>query len=107
MQALFRLGQLPPSAEFHQLRAEIARGQGQHLESAREWRGALALMPGNPRLRRELAESLFLAQDYRAALSEAGALLQLDPKSAELNFIAGDSLLRLEEPDKAVPQLKA
>ena len=56
MQAFFRLGQLPPSAELHQLRAEIARGQGQHLESAREWREALALMPGNPRLRRELAD---------------------------------------------------
>src|SRR5947208_56746 len=32
MQALFRLGQLPPSVELHQLRAEIARNQGRHLE---------------------------------------------------------------------------
>ncbi len=105
-QALFRLGQLPPSAELHQLRAEIARAQGQHLESVREWREALLLMPGNPRLRRELTESLFLAQDYRAALAEAEAILQADPKSPELNFIAGDSLLRLEQPDKALPYLK-
>ena len=107
MQAFFRLGQLPPSAELHQLRAEIARGQGQHLESVREWRAALALMPGNPRLRRELAVSLFMAQDYQAALAEAESLLKTDPKSPELNFIAGDSLLRLEEPEKAVPYLKA
>jgi predicted Zn-dependent protease len=107
MQALFRLGQLPPSAELHQLRAEIARAQGQHLESAREWREALLLMPGNPRLRRELAESLFLAQNYQAALAETDSLLQSDPKSPELNFIAGDSLLRLEQPEKALPYLKA
>jgi tetratricopeptide (TPR) repeat protein len=106
MQALFRLGQLPPSAELHQLRAEIARGQGQHLESTREWREALALMPGNPRLRRELAASLFMAQDYRAALAETESLLKADSKSPELNFIAGDSLLRLEEPGKAVAYLK-
>jgi tetratricopeptide (TPR) repeat protein len=107
MQALFRLGQLPPSAELHQLRAEIARAQGQHLESVREWREALLLMPGNPRLRRELTESLFMAQNYRAALAEAESILQADPKSPELNFIAGDSLLRLEQPDKALPYLKA
>jgi predicted Zn-dependent protease len=107
MQALFRLGQLPPSAELHQLRAEIARAQGQHLESVREWREALLLMPGSPRLRRELAESLFLAQNYQAALAETDSLLQSDPKSPELNFIAGDSLLRLEQPEKALPYLKA
>jgi tetratricopeptide (TPR) repeat protein len=107
MQALFRLGQLPPSAELHQLRAEIARGQGQHMESVREWREALVLMPGNPRLRRELAESLFMAQDYKAALAETESMLKSDAKSPELNFIAGDSLLRLEEPEKAVPYLKA
>jgi tetratricopeptide (TPR) repeat protein len=106
MQALFRLGQLPSSAELHQLRAEIARAQGQHRESVREWREALTLLSGNPRLRRELTESLFLAQDYQAALAEAGALLKADPKSAELNFITGDSLLRLEEPEKALPYLK-
>ena len=107
MQALFRLGQLPPSAELHQLRAEIARAQGQHLESVREWREALLLMPGNPRLRRELAESLFMAQNYQAALAEAESILQANPKSPELNFIAGDSLLRLEQPEKALPYLKA
>jgi tetratricopeptide (TPR) repeat protein len=106
MQALFQLGQLPPSSQLHELRAEIARGQGQHLESVREWREALALAPGNPRIQREVATSLFLAQDYKAAFAEAETLLKADPKSPELNFIAGDSLLRLEDPEKAVPYLK-
>ena len=107
MQALFRLGQLPPSAQMHELRAQIARGQGQHLESVKEWRAALELMPGNPRLRQELAASLFMAQDYRNSLAEAEELLKGRPSSAELNFIAGDSLLRLEDPEKAVPYLRA
>jgi tetratricopeptide (TPR) repeat protein len=107
MQSLFRLGQLPPSAELHQLRAEIARGQGQHMEAAREWREALALLPNDPRIRQELAASLLMAQDYTAALAESEAMLKAGARSAELNFIAGDSLLRMEDPEKAVAYLKS
>jgi tetratricopeptide (TPR) repeat protein len=107
MQSLFRLGQLPPSAELHQLRAEIARGQGQYLESVAEWRAALQMLPGNPRIRQELAISLFMAQDYKAALAESAPLLQSDAAPAELQFLAGDSLLRLERPEEAIPHLKA
>ena len=106
MQSLFRLGQLPPSPQLHQLRAEIARGQGQHLESIAEYRAALELRPGDPSLRQELATSFFLAQDYRAALAEVEALLKVSPRSPELNFVAGDSLLRLEDPEKAIPYLR-
>jgi tetratricopeptide (TPR) repeat protein len=107
LQSFFRLGQLPPSVEMHRLKAEIARGQNQHLESVQEWRAALALSPGNPRLQQELAISLFMAGDYKAALEGATALLKSDPHSAEINFMAGDSLLRLEEPERAIPYLQA
>jgi tetratricopeptide (TPR) repeat protein len=107
LQTFVRLGQLPPSVEMHQVKAEIARAQGQHLESVQEWRAALELSPGNPRIERELAVSLFMASDYRAALDAATKLLKADPRSAEMNFVAGDSLLRLEQPEKAVPYLKA
>lgn len=103
LQSFFRLGQLPDSVEVHQLRAEIARGQGQHLEAVKEWRAALALKPGNPALERELAVSLFLSGDYRAAIDEARKI----PKSAETDFLIGDSLLRLEQPEDAVPYLQA
>ncbi len=107
LQAFFRLCQLPPSPEMHQLQAEIARNQNQHMESVKEWRAALELSPGNPRLQQELAVSLFLAKDYKSALTAANPLLNASPQSPELNFLTGDSLLRLEEPDKAVPYLKA
>ena len=107
MQAFFRLGQLPESVEQHRLKAEIARGQGRHLESLNEWRSALALAPRNPRLEREIAVSLFMAADYKSALDEATRLLKTDPRSAELNFVAGDCLVRLEQPEPALPYLRA
>ena len=106
LQALFRLGQLPPSVEIHQLRAEIARDQNQHLESVKEWKAALELAPGNGRLQHELAVSYFLAADYKSAIAESEKVLQRDPRSPEMNFTAGDSWLRLEEPEKAVPYLR-
>ena len=51
--------------------------------------------------------SLFLANDYKAAFEEASELLKAMPGSAELNFVAGDSLLRLEDAEKAEPYLRA
>ena len=107
LQAFFRLGQLPESVELHQLKAEIARGQGQYLESVREWRAALALKPGNAALERELAVALFMAADYGSALEAARKLLKAQPGSSEMNFTAGDSLLRLEQPEQAIPFLRA
>jgi tetratricopeptide (TPR) repeat protein len=103
LQAFFRLGQLPESVEIHKLRADIARGQGQYLEEVKEWRAALALKPADSALQQELAVSLFLAADYRAAIAEAGKL----SRTAETEFLIGDSLLRLEQPEEAIPHLKS
>jgi tetratricopeptide (TPR) repeat protein len=107
LQSFFRLGQLPPSVEMHELKADIARGQGQHVEAAQEWRAALALAPGNPKIEREIAISYFLAGDYKTALAEAQSVLKRDSRSAEMSFVAGDSLLRLEDAEKAEPYLRA
>jgi tetratricopeptide (TPR) repeat protein len=103
LQAFFRLGQMPPSVELHRLKAEIARGQGQHLESVAEWRAALAMRPDDPHLKREIAVSLFMGGDYRSALEAARAV----PRSPEIDFLVGDSLLRLEQPEQAVAPLRA
>ncbi|HKE26912.1 MAG TPA: tetratricopeptide repeat protein [Bryobacteraceae bacterium] len=107
LQAFFRLGQLPPSVELHQLRAEIARDQNQPMEAVTEWRAALELAPNDPRLQEQLAASLLIAGDYRAAVDQAVATLKAVPAGAELNFVAGDSLLHLEEPEKSIPYLRA
>ena len=106
LQAFYRLGGLPASVQMHELKAQIARDQDQHLESVREWRAAIELAPGDTHLREELAASLFLAADYRAAFEEAGKLFAGGVNSAMLNFTAGNSLLQLEEPEPAVPYLE-
>ena len=107
LQAFFRLGQMPPSVELHRLKAEIASNSKQYTEAVKEWRAALELAPGDPRLLQELTESLFLARFYKDAVEQSTALLKSMPRSPELNFVAGDSYLRLEEPEKAVPYLRA
>jgi tetratricopeptide (TPR) repeat protein len=44
-----------------------------------------------------------MAADYRTALEEAKKL----PRSPEIDFLIGDSLLRLEQPEDAIPHLRA
>ena len=69
LQAFFRLGQLPPSAEMHQLEGgDRARRRGSIWNPSRSGAPRSTLAPGNPRLAQELAVSLFMAQDYQAAL---------------------------------------
>lgn len=106
MQAFFRLGQLPESIELHQLKAEIARDSGRPKEAVDEWTAALKLAPEDLRARQELAAALFMANDYTAAFEQASALLKTMPGAADLNFIAGDSLLRLEDAERAEPYLR-
>ena len=80
------------------------RGQGQHLESVKEWRAALALQPGSPNLEREIAVSLYLGADYESA---APLFLKFRPMTPDLNFMEGDSLLHLEKAAEAIPYLEA
>lgn len=107
LKAFDRLGGLPDSVEIHALKAQILRGHGQDLEAANEWRAALKLNPGDPRLEHELATALFLGKDYRSAMPLAQKLLGQNPNSPELNFIVGDSLWQSQQPDKAIPYLEA
>ena len=104
LEAFSRLAALPESVEYHQLRAETMRGQGQHLESVKEWRAAMAMQPGNRKLEKEIAMSLYLGADYKSA---APLFLKFQPMTAELNYMEGDSLLHLEEADKAIRYLEA
>ena len=106
LEAFERLMQLPPSADMHEFLAEAHRNQGRHREAAGEWREALNLSPGDPRLQKELAISLHQSRDYQAAQALLQALLKRDPGSVELNYLLGDTLLNLQQGDKAIPLLK-
>ena len=107
LDAFSRLERLPPSPESHAFRAELYRHQGRHLDSASELRKAAALTPGDRRIQRELATSLYLSRDYAAAEPLLRELLQQDPKSAALNFMYGDTLLQQQKADEALPPLAA
>jgi predicted Zn-dependent protease len=106
LEAFARLGGLPESVELHALKAQIFHGHKQDVEAANEWRAALRLAPGNKRLEGELATSLFQAHDYKPAMVLIQELLPGDGSSPDLNFMMGDSLLRTEQPDQAVPFLE-
>jgi predicted Zn-dependent protease len=107
LEAFEQLGKLPDSVEIHALKADILRGHRQYLEAANEWRAALKLAPGDPRLEHELAAALFLAKDYQSLMPMLQNDLAKGDQSADTNFMLGESLLRSEQPDKAVPYLEA
>ena len=106
LQAFSRLGQLPPSAEQHELKARIYGDQKRYSEAVSEWREALTLSPGDPQVEQQLAISLKFNQDYGSALPLFQDMLRRQPGSAELNFLAGDTLLDLRRVDEAIPLLR-
>lgn len=97
---------LPESVESHAFAAQSLSAEGKYREAAEEWRAALKLSPGDPKVKTELAAALFLTLDYGAILPELQQMLRNDPKSANLNFFVGDSLFESERPEEAVPYLR-
>jgi predicted Zn-dependent protease len=107
LEAFSRLEQLPSSPESHEFRAQLYRSQGRHLESVSELQQAAKLAPGDRRIQRELATSLYLSRDYEAAEPLLAELVKQEPTSAELSFLYGDTLLQAQKVDKAIPLLEA
>ena len=107
LEAFSRFASQPESVELHALNAEILHNHKQDKEAANEWRAALRMAPGNPRLEGELATSLFLAHDYKSAMELIQKFLPGNPGSPDLNFMMGESLLRTEQPGEALPYLEA
>ena len=106
LQAFSRLAELPPSLQLHELLADIHRNHHQYLEAVKDWRAALKLAPGNPQIERELATSLYLAQDYKAAAPALEKLLKREPRAPDLHFFVGDTLLQLDQVENAIRYLE-
>jgi tetratricopeptide (TPR) repeat protein len=107
LDAFTRLEQLPASAESHQFRALLFRNQGRHQESIDELKRAQALAPDDPDIQRELATSYYFNRDYESAERLFERLVKQAPKSAETQFLYGDTLLQAQKPEKAIPFLEA
>jgi tetratricopeptide (TPR) repeat protein len=99
--------QLPPSLEQHFYQAAQFEADGQYHQAAAEWEAAWKLNPGDLHTGLSLARALYRSQEYEAALPILTSILELEPDSAEANFLSGATLLNLERPDAAVPYLQA
>ena len=99
--------QLPPSLEQHLYQAAQFEAGGQYHEAAAEWEAAWKLNPGDLQTGLSLARALYHSQAYEAALPILTKIVELEPDSAEANFLCGATLLNLERPDAAVPYLHA
>lgn len=106
LNAFSRLSQLPPSAETHELMAEIYRNQGRYADAVHELQDALKLSPENPGIQKELAEALYLNKDYQGAQALLEDLLKREPGSAALNFLYGDTLVQSQQLEEGIPLLK-
>jgi len=106
LQAFTRLGQLPPSLEQHELKANIYAGQKKYADAVVEWREAAKLSPADKQIQKQLAISMKLGQDYGGALPILQNLLAGQSASAELSFLTGETLVDLQRVEEAIPLLR-
>ncbi len=92
--------------ELHLIRAEIAQSRGQHPESVKEMREALALAPGDPAVEIALAEALLHAHDLKEAIPLLERLNRDRPGDASLLLMLGDALVEDQQLDRAIPVLE-
>jgi len=105
-QAFSHLVQLPPSAEGHEMIAQMHFNRRDFAASTKEWQEALKFSPGNPYYRQGLAISLSSSGDYDGARQILEDLIKQAPDSAELNYWFGFTLLSLGDARKAIPFLE-
>jgi tetratricopeptide (TPR) repeat protein len=105
-QAYARLGQLPPSAEVHELLAKMFTFQRNWTEAAKEWQEALRFLPGNPVYLQEFAIALSTINDFEGARQILVDLIKQSPDSVGLNHLLGSVLLSLQKADEALPFLE-
>ncbi len=105
--ALAHLSDLPASRELHELKAELFRNEGRHLQSIDELKAALTLAPDDPRLQKELAKSYLLSRDPDHARPLLQALIAKQPVDPEVPLLYGEILLEAQQAEEALPYLKA
>lgn len=104
--ALERLTSLGDSRQLHEIEARRLDRRGLFAESARHWRQAAELAPGDNELQKGLALALYRSADFGEAVKILRELIAQESDSSELNYLCGDSLLLSERPAEALPYLE-
>ncbi|HKT13531.1 MAG TPA: tetratricopeptide repeat protein [Terriglobia bacterium] len=104
--ALAHLGQLPPSVQLHELLARIRTNERQFPGSVEEWQKAYDLSGNNVDVGTQLVMALFQVQNFTEARQLLENLLQQRPKSADLNYLYGFTLLSLKQAREAAHYLQ-
>jgi tetratricopeptide (TPR) repeat protein len=106
-QAAFdQLAGLPPSAELHELLAEVRTIEGRHDDAVTELESAVKLAPNDSRVHRLRARALWRAARYDHARGEYQKLERQWSHEAEFNYEYGDALVRTEGTDAGLPYLE-
>jgi predicted Zn-dependent protease len=105
-QAFGKLERLAPSPELHRYRAGLHREADRRMQMVEELREALKLAPDDRDVRLDLATALVATGSDDEAYKIVRELLRAEPRSAELNAIAGNALLGLQRAGDAIPFLE-
>lgn len=104
--ALAHLGQLPPSAQLHELLARIRTNERQFPGAVEEWEKAYDLSGKNVDVGTQLVMAQFQVQNFTEARKLLEGMLQQKPKSADLNYLFGFTLLSLKQAKEAAHYLQ-
>jgi tetratricopeptide (TPR) repeat protein len=104
--ALAHLGQLPPSPQLHELLGKIHTDERQFPGAVEEWQEAYKLSGKDVDVGTQLVLALFQVQNLKEARQLLETLLPQRPRSAELNYLFGFTLLSLKQPKDAAHYLE-
>ncbi len=104
--AFAKLEKLPPSAELHELLAEVRTLENRHEDAVKELEEAVRLAPKDDRLQRLYARSLWRAGRYEEARKSYASLAARWSSDPEFNYEYGDTLVRIEGVEAGLPLLE-
>ncbi len=104
--AFDKLANLPPSAELHELQAEVHTLEGRHEDAVTQMQAAVRLAPTDSRVRRLLARALWRAARYEQAAKLYADLAPRWEHDPEFNYERGDTLVRIESLEAGLPFLE-
>jgi predicted Zn-dependent protease len=104
--AFARLSELPPSAEFHAIKAQADADHEEFRACVEELQEARKLSPDNPEIAKNLAIAYRRIGDQNNARTLLEELVKRQTGRSDVYYLLGDTLLSLHQPAQAIPYLK-